>query len=77
MTLYFYSVATGHWELQMWPALYFCWIVRGLTMQLCIACLVFAVAGVGDPDSRPLVRHILVGKSTEMWEADIKHVCSH
>lgn len=71
MTFYFYNVATRHWELQMWLALYFCWIIRGLMMQLCIECLVFAVAGVGEPDSRPLGRHILVGKSTEMREAHI------
>lgn len=72
MALYFYNVATRHWDLQMWLALYFCWIIRGLTMQLCIECLVFAVAGVGEPDSRPLGRHILVGKSTIMREAHIR-----
>ena len=40
MALYFYNVATRHWDLQMWLALYFCWIIRGLTMQLCIECRV-------------------------------------
>lgn len=50
-------------------ALYFHWIIQGLTLQLCFECLLFAVAGVGEPDSRPLGGHILVGKSRIMWEA--------
>lgn len=76
MALYFYNVATRHWDLQMWLALYFSWIIQGLTMQLCIECLVFAVAGVGEPDSRPLGRHILVGKSTIMREARLLSLTS-
>lgn len=71
VALYFYYVATRNWELQMWLALYFYWIIQGLTRQLCTECLVFAVAGVGEPVSRPLGRHILVGKSTIMREAHI------
>lgn len=55
----------------MWLALYFYWIIRGLTLQLCIEGLLFAVAGGGEPDSRPLRRLILVRKSRIMQGAHI------
>lgn len=58
-------------ELHMWLALYFHWITRGLTLQLCIERLLFAAAGASEPASRPLGGHILVGKSTVMRGAPV------